>query len=177
MEEKTKAPFWKPALIYGAIVGFVGILIGVIFYVMDLMTASWTQWLSLLISVVILVYCLSMYKKDYLGGYASYGQIWKMTMVIGVIASIIGAIYSYILMGMIDPELIDKLKLVQEQKILNNPRIPEGMIDQTLERLDKSMELGRMTIMQLIAGPIMYAIIGLVVAAFLKKNNPADQIA
>ena len=177
MEEKTKAPFWKPALIYGAIVGFVGILIGVIFYVMDLMTASWTQWLSLLISVVILVYCLSMYKKDYLGGYASYGQIWKMTMVIGVIASIIGVIYSYILMGVIDPELIDKLKLVQEQKILNNPRIPEGMIDQTLERLDKSMELGRMTIMQLIAGPIMYAIIGLVVAAFLKKNNPADQIA
>jgi len=139
MEEKTKAPFWKPALIYGAIVGFVGILIGVIFYVMDLMTASWTQWLSLLISVVILVYCLSMYKKDYLGGYASYGQIWKMTMVIGVIASIIGAIYSYILMGMIDPELIDKLKMwdrivlifliIDFSRIELMPSIPELWLD------------------------------------------------
>jgi len=177
MEEKTKAPFWKPALIYGAIVGFVGILVGVIFYVMDLTAESWVQWVSLLISVVVLIYCLTMYKKDYLGGYATYGQIWKMTLVIGVIASILGAIYSYILMGMIDPELIDKLKLVQEQKIMNNPRIPEGYMDQALERLDKSMTLGRITIMQLIFGPVMYAIIGLVLAAFIKKNNPADKIA
>jgi len=27
MEEKAKAPFWKPALIYGAIIGFVTILV------------------------------------------------------------------------------------------------------------------------------------------------------
>ncbi len=46
MEEKVKAPFWKPALIYGAIVGFVGILLGLVFYVMNLMTASWTKWVS-----------------------------------------------------------------------------------------------------------------------------------
>jgi ABC-type multidrug transport system permease subunit len=177
MEEKTKAPFWKPALIYGAIVGFVGILVGVIFYVMDLMTESWVQWISLLISVVVLVYCLTMYKRDYLGGYASYGQIWKMTIVIGVFATILGAIYGYILMGVIDPELVDKLKLAQEQKILNNPRIPEGYMDTALERLDKQMEIGRMTVMQLIFGPVMYAIVGLVLAAFIKKNNPADKIA
>ena len=177
MEEKTKAPFWKPALIYGAIVGFVGILVGIIFYVMDLMTESWTQWVNLLISLVVLIYCLVMYKRDYLGGYASYGQIWKMTIVIGIFATILGVIYGYILMGVIDPDLIDKLKLAQEQKILNNPRIPEGYMDQALERLDKSMQLGRMSIIQLIFGPVTYAIIGLVLAAFIKKNDPAQQIA
>ena len=65
MEEKTKAPFWKPALIYGAILGFVGILVGVIFYVMDLAAVSWTQWLSLLISLVIMTFLLVNYKHEY----------------------------------------------------------------------------------------------------------------
>ncbi|MEN8201376.1 MAG: DUF4199 domain-containing protein [Bacteroidota bacterium] len=177
MEEKTKAPFWKPALIYGAIVGFVGILVGVIFYVMDLTVESWAPWVSLLVSLVILIYCLLMYRKEYLGGYATFGQMWKMILVVGVIATIITSIYSYIMMGVIDPELIDKLKLAQEQRLLNNPRIPEGAMDAALERLDKSMTLGRMTIMALVFSPVMFAIIGLVIAAFVKKDNPADKIA
>ena len=177
MEEKTEAPFWKPALIYGAIVGFVGILVGVIFYVMDLAVENWTNYVSMLISVAILIYCLVTYKKEYLGGYASYGQIWKMTLVIGIIATIITTIYSYILMGIIDPGLIDKMKIAAEQKFLNNPRIPESMMDSTLERLENSMNLKRIMIMGLIFGPVVWAILGLIIAAFVKKNNPADQIA
>lgn len=177
MEEKTKAPFWKPALIYGAILGFVGILISVIFYVMDMAAVSWTQWASLLISIVIMVYCLVTYRKEHLGGYASYGQMWKMTLVVGVIATIITTIYSYILLGFIDPELLDKMKLVQEQKLMNNPRIPEAALDSALERLDSSMTLNRTTIMGLIFGPVSWAILGLILAAFTKKNNPADNLA
>lgn len=177
MEEKTKAPFWKPALIYGSILGFVGILVGVIFYVMDLAAVTWTQWVSLVISLVIMIYCLVTYKKEHLGGYATYGQIWKMTLVVGVIATIITTIYSYILMGIIDPELLEKMKLVQEQKIMNNPRIPESYMDTALERLDKSMTLNRTMIMSLIFGPVSWAVLGLIIAAFVKKNNPADQIA
>ncbi len=177
MAEKTKAPFWKPALIYGAIVGFVGILLSVIFYVMDLAVASWTQWVSLLISVVILIYCLSMYKKESLGGFASFGQLWRMTLVIGIVATVIGTIFNYILMGLIDPELIGKMQLAAEQKMLNNPRIPESVMDSALERMENNMNLKRITIMGLIMGPVLYAIIGLIVAAFMKKNNPADQVA
>ncbi len=176
MEERIKTPFWKPALIYGVIVGFVGILIGVIFYVMDLSVETWTQWVTGIIGLAILIYCVVNYRNEYLGGYASFGQIWKMTIVIGIIGTIISTIYTYILMGLIDPELIDKMKMVQEQKLLNNPRIPEAIMDTTLERLDKSMSLNRMIIMGLIMGPVMYSILGLIIAAFVKKNNPADNV-
>ena len=176
MEERTKTPFWKPALIYGVIVGFVGILIGVIFYVMDLTVESWTQWVTGIIGLAILIYCVVNYRNEYLGGYASFGQIWKMTIVIGIIATTISTLYTYILMGLIDPELIDKMKMVQEQKLLNNPRIPEAIMDTTLERLDKSMSLNRIMIMGLIMGPVMYSILGLIIAAFVKKNNPADNV-
>jgi cation transport ATPase len=177
MEEKAKAAFWKPALIYGAIVGFVGILFGVIFYIMGLSTKNWSQWISSLIALAVLIYCLVAYRKEYLGGFASFGQIFLMALVIGIVATILSTIYSYILMGVIDPELIDKLKLVAEEKITSNPRIPENYYDIAMERLDKQFTLNRMLVMGAIMGPIMYAIIGLIAAAFIKKEEtPADMV-
>ncbi len=101
MAEKTKAPFWKPALIYGAIVGFVGILLSVIFYVMNLYAASWTQWVSMVVGIAILAYCLVAYRNEHLGGFASYGQLFKMALVIGVVASIIGVIFSTVIVPLL----------------------------------------------------------------------------
>ena len=178
MEEKAKAPFWKPALIYGAIVGFVSILIGVVFYIMDLSTKGWVNWVTGLITLAVLIYCLIAYRNEYLGGFASYGQIFLMAVMIGVISTILSTIYSYILMGVIDTELLDKLRLVQEEKLLSNPRIPESAHDTVLARLDKSMTLKRVLIMGAIMGPVMNAIIGLIAAAFIKKEeNPVDTVA
>ena len=75
------------------------------------------------------------------------------------------------------PELMDKMKLAQEQRLMNNPRIPEAALDGYLERLDDNMTLKRTTIMGLIFGPVSWAILGLILAAFVKKNNPADNLA
>jgi len=175
MEEKAKAPFWKPALIYGAIVGLTTILIGIVFYIMGLTTKGWSNWVTSLIALVVLIYCLVAYRKEYLGGFASYGQIFLMALMIGIVASVLSTLYSYVLMGIIDPELIDKLRLVQEEKLLSNPRFPESTHDQIIERLDKSFILNRILIMGVIFGTVIYAIVGLIAAAFLKKEeNPVS---
>jgi len=172
---EKKASFWKPALTYGAILGFVSILLGVIFYVMNLYTANWTQWVSLLVSIGVLVYCLKAYRNEHLGGYARYGQLFVMALVIGIISSIITTIYSYVLYTVIDPELIDKIRLVAEEKMMNNPRIPENMLDDMIERMAKNFEPKRMLTMGLIVGVVVNAIIGLILAAFIKKEEtPVD---
>ena len=175
MTEVAKAPFWKPALIYGAIVGFVSILLGVIFYIVGLTTTSWVSWVTSLITLAVLIYCLVAYRKEYLGGFATYGQIFLMALMIGIISSILSILYSYILMGVIDPELIDKIKLVAEEKIMTNPRIPDNYQDVAIERLDKQMTLKRMLIMGAAGGIFINAIIGLIAAAFIKKEeSPVD---
>ena len=179
MAEETKTPFWKPALIYGAIVGFVSILLGVILYIMGLTTQNWVSWITSLITLAVLIYCLVAYRKEYLGGFASYGQIFLMALMIGIISTILSTLYSYILMGIIDPELIDKIKLAAEEKIMTNPRIPESYQDVALERLDKQMTLQRMLIMGAVGGIVINAVIGLIAAAFIKKeeapfNNAPD---
>jgi len=176
MEEKTKAPFLKPALIYGAILGFVGIVLSLIFYFLNLTFKGWTNWLSLAIGIVVLVYCLVAYRNEYLGGFASYGKLFLMALVIGFIASILGAAFNYLLHAVIDPDLVEKSRIMAEERIMNNPRIPESMYDDMMERVERNLGLTRMTLTALISGTIFYAIVGLIAAAFIKKEEPSVDV-
>ena len=172
MEEKVKAPFWKPALIYGVILGLVSVFISLVFYFIGMATVSWTNWVNMLVGLVLLVYLMIQYRNVHLGGYASFGQIFVMVLVsAGIIATIISAIYQYLLFTVIDPGLVDQVRIVTEEKIMSNSRIPESMYDDMLERIDKRMNVGYMIKMSLIFGPVVNALIGLIVAAFLKKEK------
>ncbi len=172
MEENVKAPFWKPALIYGVILGLVSVFISLIFYFIGMSTVSWTNWVNMLVGLFLLVYLMIQYRNVHLGGYASFGQIFVMVLVsAGIISTIIGAIYQYLLFTVIDPGLLDQVRIVAEEKIMSNSRIPESMYDDLLERIDKRMNIGYMVKMALIFGPVVNAFIGLIVAAFIKKEK------
>lgn len=174
MNEEAKTPFWKPALIYGAILGVVGIVLGLIFYFMNLYTAGWVSYLTIAVTIAVMAYCLVSYRNDYLGGYATFGQLFLIGLVIGVISSILGAAYTYLLHTVIDPDLADKMKVVAQEKIMNNSRIPESMYEDIFDRMEKRMVPGRMAVMALIVGPIVNALFALIISAFVKKEeNPA----
>jgi hypothetical protein len=177
MEEKVKAPFWKPALIYGAILGFASVFLSLVFYFIGLSTASWVNWVNTVISIALLVYLMLQYRKDYLGGYASFGQIFVMALVAGIISTIIGVVYIYLLYTVIDPGLLEQVKIVAQERIMSNSRIPESMYDDIFEKMEKRTTANYIAKMALIAGPFIQAIIALVVAAFIKKEeSPLDQI-
>jgi hypothetical protein len=172
MEEQAKAPFWKPALMYGAILGLVSVFISLVFYFIGMATVNWTNYVNMLVGLVLLVYFMIQYRNVHLGGYASFGQIFVMVLVsAGIIATIIGAVYQYLLLTVIDPGLVDQIRIVAEEKIMNNSRIPESMYDDILEKMEKRMTVGYMVKMALILGPIVNALIGLIVAAFIKKEK------
>jgi hypothetical protein len=131
----------------------------------------------MLVSLVLLVYLMLQYRKEYLGRFASFGQIFLMVLVsAGIISVIISAIYSYLLFTVIDPGLIDQVKVIAEERIMSNSRIPESMYDDLLEKIDKRTTAAYMVRMQLIGGPIVNAIIGLIVAAFIKKEQDVTPV-
>jgi hypothetical protein len=176
MEEKVKAPFWKPALIYGAILGFVSVFISLVFYFIGMATVNWVNWVNGAIGIVLLVYLMLNYRREYLGGFATFGQIFWMVLVAGIISTIIGSIYTYLLYTVIDPGLLEQVKIAAQEKIMSNSRIPESMYDDIFERMEKRTTVTSIVRMSLIAGPIVQAIIGLIVAAFIKKEeSPLDQ--
>jgi len=172
MEENAKAPFWKPALIYGLILGLVSVFTSLVFYLIGMATVNWTNWINMLVVLVLLVYLMIQYRNVHLGGYASFGQIFLMVLVsAGIISTLIGALYQYLLFTVIDPGLVDQVRIVAEEKIMSNSRIPESMYDDIMDRMEKRMNVGYMIRMALIIGPILYAFIGLIVAAFIKKEE------
>ena len=175
MEETAKAPFWKPALTYGAIYGVVGILLSVIFYVLNLQFKGWTQLISLVVSIVVLVYCLKNYRNEYLGGYASYGKLLVMSLGVAVVATILSSIYMYLLINVIDPDYIEKATQYQIDRLSNNPRFTEAQLDAFIERLENRASNQRTMVMGFVAGIIVTFIIGLIASAFIKKEqNPVS---
>ena len=177
MEENVKAPFWKPALIYGAILGFVSVFLSLVFYFLGMATDNWTNWVTILVVIVLLVYLMIQYRNVHLGGYASFGQIFVMVLVsAGIISTIISVLYTYVLYTVIDPGLIEQVKIAAEEQIMNNSRIPESLYDDLFERMEKRMNVGYMIKMGLIFGPVLNAFIGLIVAAFLKKEEDVTPV-
>ncbi len=173
MEEKTGKPFLKPALIYGAILGFVGILLSLVFYFLGLTFKSWTLYVSLAVGIAVLTYCLIAYRNEYMGGYASYGRLFLMALAIGFVSGILGAVFSYLLYTVIDPELIEKTKIFAQERIMNNSRIPESMHDDIFERIEKSTTVSRLVRRAIVSPTIFYAFLGLIIAAFVRKEEPS----
>ena len=157
---------------YGAILGLVSVFISLVFYFIGMATVNWTNYVNMLVSLVLLVYLMIQYRNVHLGGYASFGQIFVMVLVsAGIVSTIIGAIYQYFLLTVIDPGLVDQLRIVAEERIMSNSRFPESMYDDILEKMEKRMQVGNMIRMGLILGPVVNAFIGLIVAAFIKKEK------
>ena len=177
MDEQTKAPLLKPALIYGLISAFIGILLSVIFYLANLTMETWVGLVSIVVSIAVLVYLLRAYRNEYLGGFATYGQLILMALLIGLISSVIMSIYTYLLYAVIDPDLLEKMKIMIEEKIYNNPKIPEARADVFLERMEKRMTLKMQVRNAFVAGTVATFILGLIIAAFLKKEKTPEDMA
>lgn len=175
MEEKAKGSFWKAALIYGAILGFISILLGVIFYVFNLQFKIWVGAVSLLVSVVVLVYCLKAYRDEYLGGFASYGKLLVMSLAIAVVSALLSVGYTFVLVNYIDTEYVEKVKQFTIERISENPRIQEAQMDAIIERTETRTTKGRIIRQPLVGGIIFTFIIGLIASAFLKREeNPVS---
>jgi len=143
MEDSAKPTFMKTALTYALIMAVISIFFTLVFYFTNLYLKTWSQILNFVISIVVLVYLMIAYRKTVLGGYASLGQIFTMGFVSSMISLVIGLLVSYLMMNVLFPEMKDAILLNAEQKLLNNPRIPESMLDASLERAEKSLEPGR----------------------------------
>ena len=170
MEEKAKAPFLKPALIYGAILGFVGILLSVILYLLNKQFEGWAGLVSFVITIAILVYCLRAYRDEYLGGYASYGKLLQMTLAIALVSTLLSTLYTVVLINIIDPGYIEKLKQFQIEKISQNPRF-EPHLDMIMDRLESRFSNTKLILQALIGGIVVSFIIGLIASAFIKKEE------
>jgi ABC-type Fe3+ transport system permease subunit len=139
---------------------------------LDLTFKTWIMWPSLLISILVLFLLLRSYRDHYNNGYITYGKSVGAGVVINVYASLITALYIYVLYAFIDPGLVDQQMAMAEEKMIAKG-IPESAIDAGLAVQAKLMKPWITSLMMSIYGVFFGLIMSLLVSLFIvKKGNP-----
>ena len=172
--ENQKDAIKKIAFNYGIIWGLLSIVLSVIAYVTDnhIERPMWLTIAGLAIMVGIFVYGLKAFKSEN-EGYLSVSESLKVGLAISLIAAIIGAIYNYIFITVIEPEyVIQMLEFSSEQMVIQNPDMTQEQIDMAIGITEKMMTPTIMTAMGIIIPLFLGFITSLIAGLIMKVNRP-----
>jgi len=163
---------WKTCLKYGLILGLVSIVFSVLIYMFDLTFATWTIIPSLLLSFVVLFLLQRSYRDTYNNGFITYGKSLGVGVVIFIYASVIIAIYTYLLYTVIDPGMIDKQMAMAADKMVAKG-IPEASMDAALKMQEKMLKPWIISLMGIFTTIFYGFILSLISSIFVaKQGNP-----
>jgi len=175
METQT-ASVKKIALNFGLLLALLSIVLQVIAYVTDthIDRPWWLNVTGILISVGVIVYGLKAFKNDN-GGFMSLGEALKAGLAISLIAGIIGAIFNYIFITVIEPDFVAQtMEYTREQMIAQNPNMTEEQMEMGLSISEKMMTPWIMSAMAIIVTLFFGFIISLIAGLIMKQNRPEN---
>lgn len=169
--EESRPPFWKSAMTYGIYYAIVSIILTAIIYAGGLMTSPAVTYISIGVMVIVMIFLQLHYRKS-LGGFVTYGQSLAIAVASMFFASILIAVFTYILYKFIDPGLIEQMKLMTEEKLVEQGKLSQEQIDAAMAFSGKFQTPGLISLMQLINLPLTGLIIGAITSIFIKKESP-----
>jgi membrane-bound ClpP family serine protease len=193
MEEQTKVPVFKGALIYGIIVGAVSIVVALILYFIGQSLETWAGIASTAIFLLLIIGSLIMFKKEYGNGFATYGQLVLVSFIVGLVAAILSSLFTLTLYTMdeaylqdtkyaaierIDKQL-DKMSARYQERFSDEQyeMVEERMKEQRKKGIDKIEEQSplRLAMSGVFGMVIVSVIIGLIAAIFIRKKPDPTQ--
>ncbi len=183
MEEKETPSLFQHALKWGLIVGGISIALSIVAYAVDYaMLADWKFGIFVFALFIGLAIYAGINYRGEIGGILPYGKAFQHGFILMAISGLISTIFTMILYTVIDPELPAKLTevaLENAQKMMESFGMPEDQMDQAMEDARKRTENQFSTsglAMGYGIGLIVYAVLSLITAIFVKKNPPEDVI-
>ncbi|UOY07034.1 DUF4199 domain-containing protein [Muricauda sp. SCSIO 64092] len=163
----------KHILTYGGLAGLVGVVFGIMLYTQGLhYERSFTiQAIQYGILAVFIVIGIVQYKKSN-ENYLKIGQAIKIGAGIGVIATIIGIIWFYLMSGVLEPDYMDKaMEIAKVEAFEANPKMTQEQWDQGVEFQKKFFPIfmGVGVLLSAIFG----LVVGLITGAIVKKPRPS----
>jgi Ca2+/Na+ antiporter len=193
MEDQEKVPVFKASLVYGAIVGLASIVFGLILYFVEQSLETWAMIASTALFVVLIVFSLVMFKKEYGKGFARFGRLVLVSFLVGLFASILSALFSFALFEMDKGYLQDTkyfaIEKMDKQFEKMDARYQEKLPDDQYDRFEAQMKKQRKKQVQKIEKRSSFAlafggvfsmvfmavITGLIAGIFIKKEpSPSE---
>jgi hypothetical protein len=172
MEEKPRSVLVN-GVYYGLITGAALIVFSLIMFLLDLYLNRAVNWIGYIFLIAGMVWGTIEYRKKYTNGFLTYGKAFTSCFWIGVFAGILSSVYLYIFVQFIHPGFINELLDQTRAGIMtSSPDLSDEQIEQTVEMSAKFMTPVMMTIWGLVMNAIIAAVAGLILAVFLKKEDP-----
>ncbi|MCB0462847.1 MAG: DUF4199 domain-containing protein [Flavobacteriaceae bacterium] len=165
------------ALNYGLYLGIALIVISVAIYAIDLKLMA-NLWLGIAMLIAIIGFGIfsTAKVKSHFEGILSFKDAFTAYFITTVVGAVISSIFSYILYTIIDPEAAEQIKQISIEatiSLMEGFNAPAETIAKAVEDAEKvdQFSIGN-TLKSLAFGAIFQAVIGLIVAAIMKKSNP-----
>lgn len=173
--------FAQNALKHGLILAGITITLTILYYLFDvqIMTTAFSMLsssLSFAIMVAIFVLGVRHYRRHGLGGKISFLTAWLQIISIGMIGNVVIALFSYLFYTYVAPEyLISQLDAFVE--MMESYNLSEELVDKSIEQFKEGIKPLKMLQSTITSGLIGSAIIGLIIAIFIKKDTTTPAIS
>jgi hypothetical protein len=169
--ESNKNLMLNKAMFWGLIIALASMIVTTIYYSTDSMFSKSASWVSILIYVVGIVLATLSYKKSIDDETPfPYSKALGLGVSTMFFASLILAIFTFVLYKIIDPGLIDEMISFTENKLLESG-ISEDMIEKQIEMQRKFMTPAILSLSEVFTVVIYGLIISLITSIFLKKKT------
>ena len=173
MEEKPRSAI-SNGIYFGSITGAALIVFSLIMFLLDLYLNKTVSWLSYLILAGGMFYGTFDYRKNYTNGFMTYGKAFSSCFWIGLFGGVLISVYMFVFARFIHPGFVNEiLEKARENMVNSSQQMTEEQIDTALEYTRKFTTPVMMVVWSLVMYAASSAIIALILAFFLKKEDPS----
>lgn len=171
MEEKSRSATVQ-GLYFGIITGLAIVIFSLVLYIADLYMNRYVSAISYLFLIAGMIYGAMEYRKKFRKDIMTYGQAFSSCFMIGLFASIVVAFYSYIFAQFIHPGFVQEILDQSREKLMEqNSNLSEDQIEAAMQYTEKFTTPVMMMIWGFVGYVIVSAIISLIAAIFVKKEE------
>jgi hypothetical protein len=170
---EKKSTFWQSAMTYGLYLGIALVLFNVILYVLGQNLNPALRWITYVLITAGIFYSQLNYRNRELNGYIQYSTALGFGVAVMLFAGIIQSLYTVILYKFIDPTILDQIRMIQEEAMLQKG-LPEESIETATDMIAKFQSPVLMAISGLFSFALLGFIISLITSIFVKKNDEGN---
>jgi MFS family permease len=156
---------------FGIYLGIATVLTSLITYALGMhLDQHWSvSVISGILFIGLIVFGIKKHKENN-EGFLSWGQGVKIGVGIAIVAALIGTIYNYLFMTFLEPDFLNQVMEVSNQKLLD-----QGQTEEQIEAINKMSEAFKSPLLIAAMGIIGSAVGGFIVAAIaaaiMKKSE------
>ncbi|WP_128544349.1 DUF4199 domain-containing protein [Larkinella soli] len=173
MEEQPSTA--RLALKWGVISGVISMVYTTALYISGQFTNTALTWLSLVISVVLIVMAMREY-RSLNNGFMSYGEGLSLGTLLTVIGALIATTYNFIYTTFIDTTIRQQV-LDQARANMEDQGMSDEQVEQAIELAQRLQSPGLQFLFGILVSAFFGLLISLVVAAFLRRNKPFGELS